>query len=60
MVVVVDDMVREGVTNGLTVIVIPGEVAVGVDAQERFEVITTVITSLLLSDPGVKVERTAP
>jgi hypothetical protein len=60
MVVVVEDMVREGVTNGLTVIVIPGEVAVGVDAQERFEVITTVIISLLLSDPGVKVERTAP
>ena len=59
MVVAVATMDTEGVTTGFTVIVMELEVAVGVDAQPRLEVITAFITSPFAIEGGVKVARTA-
>jgi hypothetical protein len=42
-------MLTDGVTVGLTVIVIGLDVAVGTDAQDELDVITQVTTALLAS-----------
>ena len=56
----VEVILTEGVTEGFTVIVIPVEVAVAGEAHSALEVMITVTTSPLLRVVLVKVEAVAP
>jgi hypothetical protein len=58
IVVCVAVMLSVGVTDGFTVIVIVLDVAVGVEAHERLEVMMLFITSPFRIAAGVNVERT--
>jgi hypothetical protein len=58
--VVLAEMLTEGVRTGLTVMVMPADVALAGTGQVAFEVITTVTTCPLVNVELVKVEPVSP